>query len=124
MVHIFAQEHVCHQAGSRLALGYHRRWQRRDAYTGLATPTSQLGSNDLMANDPGRNILVALALLTTDLTLLLAAVRTNLFLRLNPFSNCLQRFDRWLTARTRLGLVFLGGHQNLLGRGRFGRSGK
>src|SRR3954471_14223085 len=87
-----------YQGRSGLALRNHTRRHGRNAHSTLTTGAGQLGPDNLVAHNLGWHIFKALALLAANLALVLPAVRTDFFLRLQPLRHRLQHSDRWLSA--------------------------
>ena len=94
MIVELVQHHRRHQAGAGGALLDDLRRQGRDAHAALAAGTGQLGPLDLGPHHLGRNVFVAFADFATDLAFRLAAVRTNLLGRFDPFGDRFQFLDR------------------------------
>jgi len=124
MIHEFAQEHVRHQTGPGLALLDHLRRQGGDAHAAVPARAGQLGPEDFMPADLGRDVFKALALFAANLALGLTAVGADFFPRLNPLADRLQNLDGGLAAGPGFAALGFRGQQHFLGGGGFGRRGK
>ena len=87
MIIKLVQDHLRHEARSGFTLLDYLRRQGRDAHATFTAMAGQLGTNDLVPHHSGGNKFKAFARFAADLALLLAAMRTNFFSRLNPFDD-------------------------------------